>query len=166
MTTSASGPALYITPQGAGNLRRELKDLWKNKRPEVTRRVSAAAALGDRSDNADYAEGKKQLREIDRRIRYLSKRLDNLTVVDRIPDDQEVIYFGAWVKLADADGVESIYRIVGSDEFDLKKGWISIDSPMARSLLKKRKGAHLIVSRPIGDTELIVLDVQYRLFAK
>jgi len=162
MTISSTGPGLYITPQGAGNLRRELNDLWKNKRPEVTRKVAAAAALGDRSDNADYTYGKKQLREIDRRIRYLSKRLDHLTVVDRIPDDQEAIYFGAWVKLVDEDDQQSVYRIVGSDEFDLKKGWISIDSPMARSLLRKRKGAHLVVSRPKGDTEMIVLDVRYQ----
>ncbi|HJN53331.1 MAG: transcription elongation factor GreB [Pseudomonadales bacterium] len=159
---SGSTGTVYITPDGATNLRRELNDLWKNKRPEITRKVAAAAALGDRSDNADYTYGKKQLREIDRRIRYLSGRLDNLTVVDRTPDDQHTIYFGAWVKLADEDDKESIYRIVGSDEIDLKKGWISIDSPMARSLLKKRQGDHLVVSRPKGDAEMMVLDVQYK----
>jgi transcription elongation factor GreB len=163
MTDQSSLPGLYITPEGAANLKRELNHLWKTTRPEVTRRVAAAAALGDRSDNADYTYGKKQLREIDSRIRYLSRRLDNLTVVDRVPDNQEVIYFGAWVKLAENDR-ESIYRIVGSDEFDLKKGWISIDSPIARSLLRKRKGDHLVVSRPKGDAEMIVLDVQYRSF--
>lgn len=145
-------------------MRRELNDLWKNKRPQVTRRVAAAAALGDRSDNADYTEGKKQLREIDRRIRYLSRRLDNLNVVDRTPDDQDTIYFGAWVKLADEEGKQSIYRIVGADEIDLSKGWISIDSPMAKSLLKKRLGDQLVVSRPKGDAEMLVLEVQYRSF--
>lgn len=164
MTSSSTERGVYITPDGASNLRRELNDLWKNKRPQVTRRVAAAAALGDRSDNADYTEGKKQLREIDRRIRYLSRRLDNLNVVDRTPDDQDTIYFGAWVKLADEEGKESIYRIVGADEIDLSKGWISIDSPMAKSLLKKRLGDQLVVSRPKGDAEMLVLEVQYRSF--
>lgn len=164
MTSSSTERGVYITPDGASNLRRELNDLWKNKRPQVTRRVAAAAALGDRSDNADYTEGKKQLREIDRRIRYLSRRLDNLNVVDRTPDDQDTIYFGAWVKLADEEGKQSIYRIVGADEIDLSKGWISIDSPMAKSLLKKRLGDQLVVSRPKGDAEMLVLEVQYRSF--
>lgn len=164
MTSSSTEAGVYITPDGASNLRRELNDLWKNKRPQVTRRVAAAAALGDRSDNADYTEGKKQLREIDRRIRYLSRRLDNLNVVDRTPDDQDTIYFGAWVKLADEEGKQSIYRIVGADEIDLSKGWISIDSPMAKSLLRKRLGDQLVVSRPKGDAEMLVLEVQYRSF--
>lgn len=162
MTSSSTEVGVYITPDGASNLRRELNHLWKNKRPQVTRRVAAAAALGDRSDNADYTEGKKQLREIDRRIRYLSRRLDNLNVVDRTPDNQDTIYFGAWVKLADEEGKELIYRIVGADEINLNKGWISIDSPMARSLLRKRRGDQLVVSRPKGDAEMLVLDVQYR----
>lgn len=162
MTSSSTEVGVYITPDGASNLRRELNHLWKNKRPQVTRRVAAAAALGDRSDNADYTEGKKQLREIDRRIRYLSRRLDHLNVVDRTPDNQDTIYFGAWVKLADEEGKESIYRIVGADEINLNKGWISIDSPMAKSLLRKRLGDQLVVSRPKGDAEMLVLDVQYR----
>lgn len=162
MTSSSTEVGVYITPDGASNLRRELNHLWKNKRPQVTRRVAAAAALGDRSDNADYTEGKKQLREIDRRIRYLSRRLDNLNVVDRTPDNQDTIYFGAWVKLADEEGKESIYRIVGADEINLNKGWISIDSPMAKSLLRKRLGDQLVVSRPKGDAEMLVLDVQYK----
>ena len=162
MTSSSTEVGVYITPDGASNLRRELNHLWKNKRPQVTRRVAAAAALGDRSDNADYTEGKKQLREIDRRIRYLSRRLDNLNVVDRTADNQDTIYFGDWVKLADEEGKELIYRIVGADEINLSKGWISIDSPMARSLLRKRRGDQLVVSRPKGDAEMLVLDVQYR----
>jgi transcription elongation factor GreB len=161
MTTDSTGGAVYITPDGAKDLRQELNDLWKNKRPEVTKKVAAAAALGDRSENADYIYGKKQLRETDRRIRYLSQRLDNLTVVDRTPDDQDTIYFGAWVKLADEDDRELIYRIVGVDEIDLKKGWISIDSPMAKSLLRKRRGDNLVVARPKGDVEVHVLDVRY-----
>ena len=156
-----SDPKHHITPNGAKNLRAELNHLWQTKRPEVTKKVSAAAALGDRSENADYIYGKKQLREIDRRIRYLTKTLDNLIIVDKVPDDQDCIYFGAWIHLLDPDDNEFRYRIVGADEFDLKQGWISINSPMARSLLKKRKGDEVIVSRPIGETEMTVVDVQY-----
>jgi transcription elongation factor GreB len=135
--------------------------LWRTKRPEVTEKVSAAAALGDRSENAEYIYGKKQLREIDSRIRYLTKVLDNLIIVDRIPDDRDCVYFGAWVHLEDQDGKEFVYRIIGADEIDLKLGWISVNSPMARSLLKKRKGDVVIVSRPIGDAEMTVIDVRY-----
>ncbi len=111
---------VYITPQGVRKLRDELNYLWREKRPEVTQKVSEAAALGDRSENADYIYGKKQLREIDKRIRYLTKRLDNLEIVDRKPIDQDKIFFGAWLKLKDELGVISHLRIVGADEFDLK----------------------------------------------
>lgn len=152
----------YITPQGARNLRQELDYLWREKRPEVTRKVSEAAALGDRSENAEYIYGKKQLREIDRRIHYLAKRLDNLHVVDRTPDDQEKVFFGAWIKLENEQGEVSQIRIVGADEFDVKKGWISLNSPMAKSLLGKRKGDEVKVSRPRGDTELVILDINYQ----
>ena len=124
---------VYITPAGARILRDELTHIWKVKRPDVTRKVAAAAALGDRSENADYIYGKKHLREIDKRIRYLTKRLDNLEIVERKPDDQEKVFFGAWVQLKDADGNINQLRIVGADEFDLGKGWISLNSPMAGS---------------------------------
>jgi transcription elongation factor GreB len=127
----------------------------------VTEKVSAAAALGDRSENAEYIYGKKQLREIDKRIRYLTKVLDNLIIVDRIPDDRDCIYFGAWVHLEDQDGEEHVYRIVGADEIDLTQGWISINSPVARSLLKKRSGDTVIISRPIGAAEMTVVSVRY-----
>ena len=152
---------VYITPQGVRKLRDQLNYLWRKERPEVTQRVSEAAALGDRSENADYIYGKKQLREIDRRIRYLSKRLDNLEIVDRKPADQEKLFFGAWMKLRDKQGVTSQLRIVGADEFDLKKGWISIESPMAKSLLGKSKGAEVLVKRPKGNIKMTILDISY-----
>lgn len=128
----------YITPEGADTLKQELDYLWREKRPEVTRSVSEAAAQGDRSENAEYIYGKKQLREIDRRVRFLRKRLEHLNIVDHKPSDTSRIFFGAWVELEDEDGKLYKYRIVGPDEFDLKKGLISIDSPMARALLKKQ----------------------------
>ena len=121
----------YITGQGYVILKAELKALWL-KRDEVTKAVTAAAAEGDRSENAEYIYRKKQLREIDRRLRYLQKRLPDLTVVDNIPDNPQQIFFGAWVKLENTEGNEFNYRIVGSDEFDADKRYISLDSPMAK----------------------------------
>jgi len=152
---------VYITPGGARKLRDELTYIWKTKRPEVTQKVSAAAALGDRSENADYIYGKRMLREIDKRIRYLTKRLDNLEIVDRKPDNQEKVFFGAWIKLEDEHGEISRLRIVGADEFDMKKGWISLESPMAKSLLGKIKGDDVVVKRPVGDIEMYIMDVSY-----
>ena len=152
---------VYITPEGARRLRDELTNIWKVTRPDVTRKVSAAAALGDRSENADYIYGKRQLREIDKRIRYLTKRLDNLEIVDRKPDDQTRVYFGAWVKLENETGETSVLRIVGADEFDLNKGWISLKSPVARGLLGKRKGDDTIITSPDGSKELYIADVSY-----
>lgn len=140
----------YITPAGARALQAELTQLWKVERPEVTAAVSAAAKNGDRSENGDYIYGKKRLREIDRRVRYLGKRLDELTVVDRLPDDREKIFFGAWVTLEDEDGNESRYQIVGPDEFDLKQNRISMDSPLARTLLGKRLDDEIWV--PAGES--------------
>ena len=134
----AARSSAYITPDGHRRLLAELKELWKVKRPEVTARVAAAAALGDRSENAEYIYGKKQLREIDARVRYLSNRLDALTVVDRAPADESRIFFGAWVTLADEQANEHVYRIVGPDEFDQAPEYISIDAPMARALLTKK----------------------------
>ncbi|MGK0396899.1 MAG: transcription elongation factor GreB, partial [Candidatus Azotimanducaceae bacterium] len=141
---------VYITPGGARTLRDELTHIWKVKRPEITSKVSAAAALGDRSENADYIYGKRALREIDKRIRYLTKRLDNLEIVDRIPDDQERVFFAAWVTLASTSGEEKTIRIVGSDEFDLSKGWISLNSPMAKALLGKRLFDEVTIETPAG----------------
>lgn len=127
----------YITPAGAQRLRAELDSLWREKRPQVTQAVSEAAALGDRSENAEYIYGKKQLREIDRRIRFLQKRLDALQVVDRPPADTGRIFFGAYVELEDMHGDNKTIRIVGADEIDAARGFISVDAPLARALLKK-----------------------------
>ena len=127
----------YITPEGKLRLQKEHDYLWFTKRPQVTRSVSEAAAQGDRSENAEYIYGKKQLREIDYRVRYLRKRLEDMTVVDSPPTDTDCVYFGAWVTLEDDQGVESEYRIVGPDEFDDAPEYISMDSPLACALMKK-----------------------------
>lgn len=142
--------ASYITAAGEKRLRAELKYLWKEKRPAVTQSVQEAAAQGDRSENAEYIYGKKQLREIDRRVRYLDKRLDELTVVDRPPTDTSRVFFAAWVTLLDEDDEERRYRIVGADELDVDKRYISLDSPLARALLKKSVGDEVEVRTPSG----------------
>jgi len=127
----------YITSEGHARLTEELDYLWKKKRPEVTRILSAAAAEGDRSENAEYIYRKKELREIDARVRFLRKRLDDMVVVDRIPKDTGKVYFGAWVTIEDDTGTEKSYRVVGPDEFDPKRRYISMDSPMGKALLGK-----------------------------
>jgi transcription elongation factor GreB len=127
----------YITAEGHQRLTEEHNYLWKKKRPEVTRILSAAAAEGDRSENAEYIYRKKELREIDARVRFLRKRLDNMVVVDRIPDDTDKVYFGAWVTIENNQGIEKTYRVVGPDEIDPKLGYISMDSPMGKTLLGK-----------------------------
>lgn len=151
----------YITVEGEQYLRAELDFLWRNKRPKVTRAVSEAAAQGDRSENAEYIYGKKQLREIDRRVRFLRKRLEQLQVVDRVPDDRERVFFGAWITLENEDGEESEFRIVGPDEFDPKRGWFSIDSPMARALLGKAIDDEVSVNLPKGDATYWIVSVNY-----
>ena len=156
----------YITPEGAARLREELDHLWRVKRPQVTQSVSEAAAQGDRSENAEYIYGKKQLREIDRRVRFLQKRLDALVIVDRAPTDTSRIYFGAWVRLETGRGETVEYRIVGPDEFDLEKGLISIDSPLARALLKKTADDEVTLVLPRGRTLYTVLEVRYSPFGK
>jgi transcription elongation factor GreB len=151
----------YITPAGHERLAAELKELWKVKRPEVTRKVAEAAALGDRSENAEYIYGKRQLREIDGRIRFLAKRLDELKVVDRPPRDQDKLFFGAWVTVADETGAEARYRLVGSDEFDREPEFISIDSPVARKLLGKSVGDEIDLPGPDGQRTWEVVAVGY-----
>lgn len=151
----------YITPEGAQVLRDELKHLLKVRRPEVTRAVSEAAAHGDRSENAEYIYGKKQLRAIDRRIRYLEKRLDSLTVVDRLPADKTRVYFGAWIRMEDETGAEFIYRIVGPDEFDVERGYLSMDAPLARALLKKQVDDEVVVLLPKGKAIYYVTEIAY-----
>jgi transcription elongation factor GreB len=151
----------YVTPEGHARLTAELRHLWKTVRPEVTRKVAEAAAMGDRSENAEYIYGKKQLREIDARIRYLSKRLDELAVVDRRPDDPTRIYFGAFVEVEDADGAIEKYRIVGPDEIEATRGFISIDSPMARALVGKRVDDEVEIGPEEARRRYAVLSVSY-----
>ncbi|KFN41148.1 transcription elongation factor GreB [Arenimonas oryziterrae] len=151
-----------ITREGFERLRDELNHLWKEKRPEVVKALAAAAAEGDRSENAEYTYRKKQLGEIDRRVRYLSKRLESLKVVDTLPADREAIYFGAHFEVENiANGEISRYRIVGPDETDARLGLISIDSPLARAALKKRADDELEALLPGGLTRFAVLSVSY-----
>lgn len=152
----------YITPDGQKRLSDELAYLWKVKRPQVTQAVAEAAAMGDRSENAEYIYGKKQLRQIDSRVRFLMKRLGEIVVVDRKPADTSTIFFGAWVELEDSEGNVVKYRIVGPDESDAETGCISIDSPMAKALLRKSEGDEVVVSRPNGTSQFVVLSVEYR----
>ena len=156
----APKPSAYITGEGFEQLQNELNAIWKH-RAGVTRALSAAAAEGDRSENAEYIYRKKELREIDRRIRYLQKRLPDLKVVDATPTNPQQVFFGAWVTLEDEDGQENCYRIVGPDEFDPQKGWISMDAPMARALMKKSIDDEVRVR--IGDSEsgYIIIDISY-----
>ena len=151
----------YITPEGEAALRAELHQLWKVERPQVTAAVHEAAKNGDRSENGDYIYGKKRLREIDSRVRFLNKRLDELQVVDRAPDQQDKVYFGAWVTLEDNSGEEKRFRIVGPDEFDLKQNKLSMDSPMARSLLGKRLDDEVVVSSPAGEQRYYITEILY-----
>lgn len=151
-----------ITPQGHARLKAELDELWRVRRPEVVKALSAAAAEGDRSENAEYTYRKKQLGEIDRRVRYLSKRLEALRVVDAAPADREAVFFGAQVELEDvASGELSRYRIVGPDETDAKLGWISIDAPLARVLLKKRVDDEVRVELPGRIAHFAIVYVSY-----
>jgi transcription elongation factor GreB len=151
----------YITPAGHARLTAELKELWKVTRPEVTRKVAEAAAMGDRSENAEYIYGKKQLREIDSRVRFLSKRLEVLQVIDRPPPDRSRVFFGAWVTVADEAGDEHRYRIVGPDEIGDAPGYISIDSPMARALVGKRVGDTITLERAGKPHEYEVVEIDY-----
>lgn len=145
-----------ITAAGCARLQQELNFLWKEKRPDVTARVAAAAALGDRSENADYIYGKRQLAEIDRRIRYLDKRIRVMQVVDSLPSDTSKVYFGAWVTLTPVDGGNNqTYRLVGPDEIDDAPSYISIDSPMARALLGKSQGNEIAIMQTTTSTKIL-----------
>ena len=151
-----------VTPDGHARLKAELDELWRVKRPEVVRALAAAAAEGDRSENAEYTYRKKQLGEIDRRVRYLSRRLQVLRVVDTVPSDPEAVFFGALVEVEDVDSGEvSRYRIVGPDETDAKQGWISIDSPLARAMLKKRVDDEFEAQLPGGVRRFFIAGVEY-----
>ena len=152
----------YITRAGFLKLQSELDWLWRDERPRVTEAVSVAAALGDRSENADYIYGKKRLREIDRRIRFLTKRIDDLNVVDGGPrKEADRIYFGAWVSIEDEDGGSQRYQLVGPDEFDASAGRISVDSPVGRALIGRRLDDEVTVRRPKGETLYTVTKIEY-----
>ncbi len=154
----------YITPAGAKRLRDELQQLWHEERPRVTQAVSEAAAQGDRSENAEYTYGKKRLHEIDRRVRFLRKRLEGrMAIIDPsgVRRDANRVYFGAWVQIEDEAGSTRWYRIVGPDEFDMASDYISMDSPLGKSLLGKRLDDEVAVHLPAGVTTLTVVAIDY-----
>lgn len=152
----------FITPQGHERMRAELDQLWRIERPKVTQAVSAAAAQGDRSENAEYTYGKKRLREIDSRVRFLRKRLDGMTVVAQAPSDPKRVFFGAWVTLEDDAGAEQDFRIVGPDEFDLEPGYVSMDAPLPRALLGKRLDDEVAVALPGGEKRYVITQIRYQ----
>jgi transcription elongation factor GreB len=151
----------YITREGFCRLEDELNYLWKTKRPQVTQAVREAAAQGDRSENAEYIYGKKQLREIDRRVRFLRQRLDNITIVDRVPSDPSRVFFGAWVELEDEQGKTQKHRIVGPDEINPDRGYISMDSPVAKALMKKSIDDEVTVITPNGEAIMTIISIDY-----
>ena len=151
----------YITKEGARRLQEELQRLCKTDRPKTVQEVADAAAQGDRSENAEYIYGKKKLREIDRRIHFLTKRLDKAEVIGPRPPGEERVFFGATVEVEDEDGARSRYRIVGEDEIDAKRGDISWRSPLGRALLKKKAGDALLFRKPAGEVELVIVSVAY-----
>jgi transcription elongation factor GreB len=155
-------PPRHITPEGFRKIAEEHERLWSVSRPRIVAEVEAAAALGDRSENAEYIYGKKKLRELDRRLRELSELMDSLTVVEPRPHPSGRAYFGAWVTVEHDDGAERCYRLVGPDEFDVKLGFISVEAPLGRALLGKREGDVALVQRPAGPVELTVVEVAWQ----
>jgi transcription elongation factor GreB len=155
------GGSRYATPEGARRLRAELDELWLRERPAVTRAVAEAAALGDRSENAEYIYGKRRLREIDRRVRFLRGRLDGMKVVDTPPGDRNRAFFGAWVTFEDDSGRARRHRIVGPDEFDLAPGYLSMDAPLGRALLGKRVGDAIELQLPGGPLCARITAIEY-----
>lgn len=151
----------FVTDEGARRLREELDYLWRVQRPQVTRAVAEAAAQGDRSENAEYIYGKKQLREIDRRVRFLRKRLEGMVVVNRPPDDRSRVFFGAWVRVEDEEGHEVEVRIVGPDEIDPARRYVSMDSPLARALMRRQRDDEVTVEVPGGSRTYVVTEVRY-----
>ena len=156
--------ALLITRKGWQALDKELKYLWKEYRPEITKKVQEAAAQGDRSENADYTYNKRLLRQIDGRVRYLVKRVEELKIVDYSPQQEGKVFFGAWVELENEAGDVVQYRIVGKDELDTKLGYITIDSPMSRALIGKQVDDEIVVQTPSGAKEWCVNKIQYKAF--
>lgn len=158
---ASARPRRYITPEGFRRIAKEHERIWSELRPRVVAEVEAAAALGDRSENAEYIYGKKKLRELDRRLRELAERLDVLTVVAPSPHPSGRAYFGAWVTVEDEGGVERCYRLIGPDEFDAAAGLISVDSPLGHALLGRKDGDVVVVHRPAGPVELTVVGVAW-----
>jgi transcription elongation factor GreB len=156
-----SRPPRYITPQGFKRIAAEHQRIWSVERPRIVAEVEAAAALGDRSENAEYIYGKRKLRELDRRLRFLSQRMDALTVVEPKPHAAGRAFFGAWVTIEDEDGEARRYRLVGPNEFDVAAGLISVDAPLGRALLGKKEGDVVTVQRPAGPLELTVIEVSW-----
>ncbi|QGT81502.1 transcription elongation factor GreB [Pseudomonas coronafaciens] len=150
-----------ITRDGHESLKKELDYLWREHRPDITRKVTWAASLGDRSENADYQYNKKLLREIDRRVRYLRKRLEDMRVVLYSPEQEGRVFFGAWVEIENEEGDLKKFRIVGYDEIYGRNDYISIDSPMARALLKKEVGDEVLVNTPEGEKLWFVNSIVY-----
>ena len=156
--------ANLITREGRTALERELDHLWRVERRETTKEVTIAAAHGDRSENAEYKEGKRRLREIDRRIRFLKKRLEVLHIVEYSPQQEGHVYFGAWVELENDEGKTVHYRIVGADEFDPETNAISVNAPVARALIGKAVDDEILVETPSGKLHWYINKIQYHAF--
>jgi transcription elongation factor GreB len=150
-----------VTREGFNKLKKELDTLWRVERPETTRKVTWAASLGDRSENADYQYNKKKLREIDRRVRYLRKSIENLRVVDYSPQQEGKVFFGAWVEIENEEGESKRFRVVGYDEIFGRKDYTSVDSPMARALLGKSVDDEISVKTPTGEFFWFITGIQY-----
>ncbi len=157
----ARRPPRYITPEGFRKIAAEHERIWTELRPRIVAEVEAAAALGDRSENAEYQYGKKKLRELDRRLRFLSERMDELTVIEPAPHPSGRAYVGAWVAVEDEAGDERVYRLVGPDEADAGAGLLSVDAPLGRALLGKAPGDVAVVQRPAGAVEITVVEVRW-----
>ncbi|MGH8325750.1 MAG: transcription elongation factor GreB [Steroidobacteraceae bacterium] len=151
----------YVTPEGERRLRAELDALWRVERPRVTQAVAEAAAQGDRSENAEYTYGKRRLREIDRRVRFLRKRLEGMVTVAAAPRDRSRVYFGAWVGLEREDGERVRYRIVGPDEIDMAPEYISMDAPLGRALLRRSLDDEITVEVPGGTRTYVICEIRY-----
>ncbi len=155
-----SGKPGYITPEGYRRFEEEADRLWNVERPKMAKAVQVAAAEGDRSENAEYQYSKQRLAAIDRRLRFLGRRLKVLTIVDEDPPDDGRVYFGSWVTIEDEDGKANTNRIVGPDEIDAERAWISMDSPVGKSLLSREVGDEVVVRRPRGEVVCEIVDVR------
>jgi transcription elongation factor GreB len=155
-----SGKPGYITPEGYRRFEEEADRLWNVERPKMAKAVQVAAAEGDRSENAEYQYSKQRLAAIDRRLRFLGRRLKVLTIVDENPPDDGRVYFGSWVTIEDEEGNANTYRIVGPDEIDAERAWISMDSPVGKSLLSREIGDEVVVRRPRGEVVCEIVDVR------